>query len=211
MQIIFHREPEHFTLDDGFQEPLTLVSPHREILGATFHKFVLRNIGGSEKFQDKQNFFYSKLREHHHRQNRSEKKVLVHRADLLESVRERGGEEGGRGGLESVKGGDRQICHIFQTPDVDTQLREFSNPRRNGPQPHASDASYPCRHCYRYVCMSILQARRATKGFSPHDWCRKFCIVFKGEEGMCWTPFTRAGGSLVGPLLIIVMHVSLLE
>ena len=87
LQIIFHAEVSRFTLDDGFQEPVVLVSPHRDILAATFHKFVLKNIGGSEKFQDKQNFFYSKLKEHHNRQSRNDKRVVVNRDNLLESVR----------------------------------------------------------------------------------------------------------------------------
>lgn len=118
-QITFHSEAGRFTLDDGFQEPLTLASPHREILAATFYKFVLKNIGGSEKFQDKQTFFYSKLREHHNRQSRGDKRVVINRADLLES------------------------------------------------------------------------ARKATKGFSQSDWCKKFCIVFRGEEGLDWGGLSR--------------------
>ena len=44
-QVIFHAEQEKFTIDDGFQQPITLSSPSRELLGATFYKFVLKNIG----------------------------------------------------------------------------------------------------------------------------------------------------------------------
>ena len=28
-----------------------------------------------------------------------------------------------------------------------------------------------------------MQARQATKNFSQSDWCKKFSIVFRGEEG----------------------------
>ena len=86
LQIVFDPKPGYFKLDDGIQEPISLHSPSREILAATFHKFVLKNIGGSEKFQDKRNFFYSQLREHHIKQSRSDKRVVVSRIDLLESV-----------------------------------------------------------------------------------------------------------------------------
>jgi hypothetical protein len=44
-QINFSPEPEKFILDDGYQSPATLTSPSREILGATFYKYVLKNIG----------------------------------------------------------------------------------------------------------------------------------------------------------------------
>ena len=45
LQIKFSPEPEKFILDDGYQPPATLTSPSREILGATFYKYVLKNIG----------------------------------------------------------------------------------------------------------------------------------------------------------------------
>ena len=43
--------------------------------------------GGSEKFQDKQAFFYSELKSHHLKQSRHEIAVKVDRFELLESVR----------------------------------------------------------------------------------------------------------------------------
>ena len=45
LQIKFCSEPNRFILDDGYQPPATLESPNREILGATFYKHVLKNIG----------------------------------------------------------------------------------------------------------------------------------------------------------------------
>lgn len=44
-QVILHAEQDCFTLDDSFQQPLTLYSPHRELLSATFYGYVLKNIG----------------------------------------------------------------------------------------------------------------------------------------------------------------------
>ena len=45
LQIKFCSELDTFVLDDGYQPPVTLMSPSREILGATFYKYVLKNIG----------------------------------------------------------------------------------------------------------------------------------------------------------------------
>ena len=44
-QFIIHQEPEVFSLDDGLRNAIKLRSPHREVLAATFHRFVQRNIG----------------------------------------------------------------------------------------------------------------------------------------------------------------------
>ena len=44
-------------------------------------------LGGSEKFQDKQMFFYNELKKHHSKQSRSEIRVNVTRFNLLNSVR----------------------------------------------------------------------------------------------------------------------------
>lgn len=90
IQIIYHPDPQLFTINDGFQEPITIKSAHRNILGATFHKFMLKNIGGSEKFAEKQKFFYSELKQHHHQQdasNRSRRTITVSRFNLVETVR----------------------------------------------------------------------------------------------------------------------------
>ena len=44
-QVHLHPEPGMFSLDDGYQVPIALQSPHREVIAATFYKFVLKNIG----------------------------------------------------------------------------------------------------------------------------------------------------------------------
>ena len=36
---------DQFTLDDGIQSPVTLISSSREVLAATFYRFVQQNIG----------------------------------------------------------------------------------------------------------------------------------------------------------------------
>ncbi len=52
--------------------------------------FVSENIsvfsGGSEKFQDKQTFFYNELKKHHSKHCRNDLRVVVSRYNVLESV-----------------------------------------------------------------------------------------------------------------------------
>ena len=43
-------------------------------------------VGGSEKFHDKQEFFFQELVKHHRRQNRNEIKLTINRFNVLESV-----------------------------------------------------------------------------------------------------------------------------
>ncbi len=42
--------------------------------------------GGSEKFQDKQTFFYTELKKHHSKYSRNDLRVVISRYKLLESV-----------------------------------------------------------------------------------------------------------------------------
>ena len=44
VQIQF-REDRKFVIDDGYQEPITLISDERGVIGATFSKYMLKNIG----------------------------------------------------------------------------------------------------------------------------------------------------------------------
>ena len=44
-QIQFHEQPGKFTIDDGLQTPMTLVSDGREIMAAVFYSFIQRNSG----------------------------------------------------------------------------------------------------------------------------------------------------------------------
>ena len=42
---MFHEKDQSFAIDDGYQSPVMLTSVHREVLAATFYKFLLKNIG----------------------------------------------------------------------------------------------------------------------------------------------------------------------
>lgn len=97
-----------------------MTSQHREVLAATFYKFLLKNIGtvykrvlsftahshsynahvfvclfffcfflssgGSEKFQDKQKFFYSEVKKMRGHLTRGEINVKISRHNILEEV-----------------------------------------------------------------------------------------------------------------------------
>ncbi|XP_077997335.1 apoptosis-resistant E3 ubiquitin protein ligase 1-like [Glandiceps talaboti] len=74
-----------FTIDDGTQPPIDMASKERDILAATFTQFLLKNIGGSETFQDKQEFFFQEVRHLHNRRSRSKLTLSINRFDLLDS------------------------------------------------------------------------------------------------------------------------------
>ena len=44
LQFIFCGD-DKFTIDDGYQPPITLFSKDRQLIAATFYKYVLTNIG----------------------------------------------------------------------------------------------------------------------------------------------------------------------
>ena len=48
-------------IDDGCQPVVTLSSKDRNVITATFTQFMLKNIGGSETFKDKQDHFYHEV------------------------------------------------------------------------------------------------------------------------------------------------------
>lgn len=73
-----------FRIDDGGQPPITLASKHRDTMAATFTRFLLDNIGGSETFQDKQKCFYHEVLKHHSRKS-SVVNLTIDRHNLLES------------------------------------------------------------------------------------------------------------------------------
>lgn len=50
-----------FIIDDGSQPKIELASKDRNVIAATFTHFLLKNIGGSETFKDKQDFFYHEV------------------------------------------------------------------------------------------------------------------------------------------------------
>ncbi|XP_015989842.2 apoptosis-resistant E3 ubiquitin protein ligase 1 isoform X3 [Rousettus aegyptiacus] len=72
-------------VDDGIQPPVELSCKERNILAATFIRSLHKNIGGSETFQDKVNFFQRELRQVHMKRPHSKVTLKVSRHALLES------------------------------------------------------------------------------------------------------------------------------
>uniref|UniRef100_A0A8C0SCU4 Apoptosis-resistant E3 ubiquitin protein ligase 1 n=1 Tax=Canis lupus familiaris TaxID=9615 RepID=A0A8C0SCU4_CANLF len=72
-------------VDDGIQPPVELSCKERNILAATFIRSLHKNIGGSETFQDKVNFFQRELRQVHMKRPHSKVTLKVSRHTLLES------------------------------------------------------------------------------------------------------------------------------
>ncbi|KAK4320602.1 hypothetical protein Pmani_008539 [Petrolisthes manimaculis] len=73
------------TIDDGCQPPVSLAGRHRNVVAATFTQFMLKNIGGSETFRDKQDHFYHEVRKFHSKRPHDRIQVCVSRDRLLES------------------------------------------------------------------------------------------------------------------------------
>ncbi|XP_063699374.1 apoptosis-resistant E3 ubiquitin protein ligase 1 isoform X1 [Culicoides brevitarsis] len=74
-----------FIVDDGAQPKIELASKERNIIAATFTHFLLKNIGGSETFKDKQDFFYHEVRKFHAHYYHEKLAVKVSRDKILES------------------------------------------------------------------------------------------------------------------------------
>uniref|UniRef100_A0A8C5QM95 HECT-type E3 ubiquitin transferase n=1 Tax=Leptobrachium leishanense TaxID=445787 RepID=A0A8C5QM95_9ANUR len=73
-------------VDDGLQPPIEISCKERNVMAATFTRFLHLNIGGSETFQDKVLFFQKELRLLHCRKTRCKITLRVSRHSLLESV-----------------------------------------------------------------------------------------------------------------------------
>lgn len=74
-----------FTIDDGCQPKIELISKERNVIAATFAQFLLKNMGGSETFKDKQDFFYHEVRKYHQKHYHEKLSMKVNREKLLES------------------------------------------------------------------------------------------------------------------------------
>lgn len=74
-----------FIIDDGSQPKIELASKDRNIIAATFTHFLLKNIGGSETFKDKQDFFYHEVRKFHSNYYHEKLSLKVSREKILES------------------------------------------------------------------------------------------------------------------------------
>ncbi|GLV39987.1 uncharacterized protein CBL_10882 [Carabus blaptoides fortunei] len=92
-KFIFQPEPANkndnygspFIVDDGCQPKIELVSKERNVIAATFTQFLLKNMGGSETFKDKQDFFYHEVRKFHQKHYHEKLTMKVSREKLLES------------------------------------------------------------------------------------------------------------------------------
>jgi apoptosis-resistant E3 ubiquitin protein ligase 1 len=74
-----------FVIDDGSQPRIELSSKDRNLIAATFTHFLIKNIGGSETFKDKQDFFYHEVRKHHSNSYHEKISLKVQREKILES------------------------------------------------------------------------------------------------------------------------------
>ncbi|KAB7501804.1 Apoptosis-resistant E3 ubiquitin protein ligase 1 [Armadillidium nasatum] len=74
------------SIDDGCQPVVRLACKDRNVVCATFSQFMLKNIGGSETFKDKQEHFYHELRRLHSRRPHDRLPFTVSRQKLLEST-----------------------------------------------------------------------------------------------------------------------------
>ncbi|XP_060685378.1 LOW QUALITY PROTEIN: apoptosis-resistant E3 ubiquitin protein ligase 1 [Hemiscyllium ocellatum] len=72
-------------VDDGIQPPVELSCKERNIMAATFIRFLHKNIGGSETFQDKVNFFQRELRQMHMKRSHTKIVLKISRHSFLES------------------------------------------------------------------------------------------------------------------------------
>uniref|UniRef100_A0AAR2J2F3 Apoptosis-resistant E3 ubiquitin protein ligase 1 n=1 Tax=Pygocentrus nattereri TaxID=42514 RepID=A0AAR2J2F3_PYGNA len=73
-------------VDDGIQPPVELSCKDRNIMAATFIRFLHKNIGGSETFQDKVSFFQRELRHIHSKRPRTKTCLKISRHSILDTV-----------------------------------------------------------------------------------------------------------------------------
>ncbi|XP_077414366.1 apoptosis-resistant E3 ubiquitin protein ligase 1 [Vanacampus margaritifer] len=72
-------------VDDGIQPPVELSCKDRNIMAATFIRFLHKNMGGSETFQDKVNFFQRELRHIHSKRPHTKTCLKITRHAILDS------------------------------------------------------------------------------------------------------------------------------
>ncbi|XP_063585141.1 apoptosis-resistant E3 ubiquitin protein ligase 1-like isoform X2 [Penaeus indicus] len=73
------------SIDDGCQPLVFLAAKDRNVIASTFTQFMLKNIGGSETFKDKQDHFYHEVRKYHSKRMHDRIQITVSREKLLES------------------------------------------------------------------------------------------------------------------------------
>ncbi|ODN02096.1 Apoptosis-resistant E3 ubiquitin protein ligase 1, partial [Orchesella cincta] len=73
-------------IDDGSQPAIKVAMKDAKIVVATFTHFLLRNIGGSETFNDKQEHFFKELRDIHRKHPRDKLTLKITRENIIEST-----------------------------------------------------------------------------------------------------------------------------
>ncbi|KAK2167204.1 hypothetical protein LSH36_31g04034 [Paralvinella palmiformis] len=73
------------SISDGREKPVLLASKDRDIIAATFSKILMKNIGGSETFTDKRDFFYHEIRQLHAKRIHYRLAIKINREKLLEN------------------------------------------------------------------------------------------------------------------------------
>ncbi|KAK7575646.1 hypothetical protein V9T40_011932 [Parthenolecanium corni] len=74
-----------FSVEDGSQPVVYLAAHNRNVIAASFTKFLLSNIGGSETFTEKQYFFYYEVRRFHLKHKHEPITIKINRQNLLKS------------------------------------------------------------------------------------------------------------------------------
>lgn len=106
-------------IDDGCQSPVELLTADRNVIVATFAQFLLKNIGGSETFKDKRDFFYHEVRKMHQKHFHDKLPVKITREKLLESS------------MKAVKGfSTADWCRNFEISFVGEQGLDWGGLRR---------------------------------------------------------------------------------
>lgn len=80
-----HEGEPVLVIDDGCQSQVEMVCEERDVIAATFTQFLLKNIGGSETFKDKLEFFHYEVRKLHQKHYHDKLQLKVSRDKILES------------------------------------------------------------------------------------------------------------------------------
>lgn len=80
-----HEGEPVLVVDDGCQPQIEMVCEERDVIAATFTQFLLKNIGGSETFKDKLEFFHYEVRKLHQKHYHDKLQLKVSRDKILES------------------------------------------------------------------------------------------------------------------------------
>ncbi|XP_013414095.1 apoptosis-resistant E3 ubiquitin protein ligase 1 [Lingula anatina] len=74
-----------FIIEDSTQPQVELASKDRSLIVATFTNHLIKNIGGSQSFKEKQEFFYSEMRSHHQKHQHTKVTLKIDRSNFFES------------------------------------------------------------------------------------------------------------------------------